>query len=631
MQLRTFIAKDMREAMAKIRAEMGVEAVIVSSQRAKGGGVMVRAAVEESAADAQMEEVAVAYSARLEAEAVATSGDFAQQYHQGLIRRLRSAPPKQEAAPQRNFNRAELLAILRRHRATDALGHALAEAAEKTGLSDMTLALASALDTRMTTAPIELGRAKALLLTGPHGAGKTAVAAKLAAQAMQAGRKVKLIAGDAKGAGAVERLKTFADHLGVAFAIADSAEALSAAIAECAKDQVLAIIDTAGFDPRNGKARSAFAALAKITGVEALGIVSAAGDAEEMSEIAAALTSLGARRLIVTGSGYRAPPRHAGRRRDDSAVPGPCHAFAVSGGRPRNPYAAVAGARADRRRREPDRAGKPAMTTPILPAPRLTAIGSGKGGTGKTLVAIALAQALAHEGERVLLCDADLGLSNSAVQLGLDRGGDLPALMAGTRTLSQAVVPVLGGADARGGFDLVAAPSGSGALANTGAVAAEDLVAKLRTGREYTRVLIDLGAGVDAAVMRFAAAADETLLVLTPDPASLTDAYAFAKLLLKATGTRLPLALVNMAMSDADARRTEDALAATCSAFLNCVPDFLGSVPRDAQALEAVRRQCPVLTHLPQGAAARALTQIARRLHARQAQTALSARAAGMR
>lgn len=271
------------------------------------------------------------------------------------------------------------------------------------------------------------------------------------------------------------------------------------------------------------------------------------------------------------------------------------------------------------------------MTETALPAPRLTAIGSGKGGTGKTLVAIALAQALAHDGERVLLCDADLGLSNTTVQLGLDGGGDLPALMAGTRKLEEAVVPALGGAGTRGGFDLIAAPAGSGVLANTGAVAAEDLIVKLRAAHGYTRVLIDLGAGVDAAVMRFASSADDTLLVLTPDPAALTDAYAFAKLLLKATGTRLPLAIVNMALSEADARRTEDALTATCSAFLNCVPEFLGAIPRDAQALEAVRRQCPVMTHLPLGAAARALSGIASRLHGRDTAAALSARAAGMR
>jgi len=308
MQLRTFIADDMRDALARVRAEMGEDAVIVSSQKAKGGGVMVRAAVEATAAQSALETAVAAEVEQSEAETPQgnieagnfETGDFEARYRQGLIRRLREAPAAANRAA-RSFNRAELLTLLRGHRAPDALAHALAEGAEHAGLSDMTLALASALDKRMKTQPIELTRSAALLLTGPHGAGKTAVAAKLAAHARMAGRSVKLIAGDAQGAGAVARLQTFAEHLDTPFTVAENAEALAAAVAEAAKANELAIIDTAGFDPRNGKARSAFAALAKIETVEAVGVVSATGDAEETSEIAAALTSLGARRLIVTG------------------------------------------------------------------------------------------------------------------------------------------------------------------------------------------------------------------------------------------------------------------------------------------------------------------------------------------
>ena len=255
------------------------------------------------------------------------------------------------------------------------------------------------------------------------------------------------------------------------------------------------------------------------------------------------------------------------------------------------------------------------MTISRFAAPLLTAIGSGKGGTGKTLVAVSLAQALSREGERVLLCDADLGLSNAAVHLGLSASGDLPALICGAKPLEDCVVPVLGGAATEGGFDLVAAPAGSGALANAGALAAENLVARLRSAGKYDRVLIDLAAGVDAAVMRFAAAADEALLVLTPDPASLTDSYAFAKLLLRATGTCLPHVIVNMSESEAEARRTEEAMTATCKAFLKCAPPSLGHVPRDGRAHEAVRRQVPLFARLPHGPAARALIGIARALH----------------
>ncbi|HEY5337211.1 MAG TPA: hypothetical protein VIJ85_03325, partial [Rhizomicrobium sp.] len=97
------------------------------------------------------------------------------------------------------------------------------------------------------------------------------------------------------------RLDAFGTHLRVPVVVAETAEALTKEIAAATKDNTLAIIDTAGFDPRNGNARTAFQALAMIGGVEALGVVSASGDAEETAEIVAALNFLGAQRLIVTG------------------------------------------------------------------------------------------------------------------------------------------------------------------------------------------------------------------------------------------------------------------------------------------------------------------------------------------
>jgi len=296
MRLRTFLAKDMREALDNVRAELGSDAVIVASQKAKGGGVMVRAAVEETAREEYRETLA-AFSQWHTAMA---APDYETNYRAGLIHRLRNDAPN-EKTQSRNFNRAELLQILREHRAPDALVHALAEACEKTGLCDMTLALASALDKRMKIAPLDIAKSEAILLAGPNGAGKSAVAAKIAAHARLSGRAVKLIASDTHGAGAIARLETFADHIGVPVAVAENAEELSKAIAECAKENILAVIDTAGFDPRNAKARSAFAALAKIGHVEAIGVVSAACDAEEIADISASLVSLGARRIIVTG------------------------------------------------------------------------------------------------------------------------------------------------------------------------------------------------------------------------------------------------------------------------------------------------------------------------------------------
>jgi flagellar biosynthesis protein FlhF len=183
----------------------------------------------------------------------------------------------------------------------EGLAHGLAEAAAKAQLTDMTLALAAALDRRMRLCPIDFNAANALLLIGPNGAGKTAVAAKIAAHARLAGRRTTLVASDSAGAGAVARLETFARHLDSAIAVAESAAELSALVAECLSKKTFVIVDTAGFDPRDGKARTAFSALAQIARLETVGVVSALSDAEEVSEIVEALAVLGAKRLVVTG------------------------------------------------------------------------------------------------------------------------------------------------------------------------------------------------------------------------------------------------------------------------------------------------------------------------------------------
>jgi len=290
MQLRTFLAKDMREALATVRADMGPDAVIIASEKSKNGGVMVRAALDT--ADETPETQAPAEPALV--------ADFDTHYRDGLLRRLRGNGD----GDRKNslcFDRAELLAALRRHRLPDGTAHALAEGAAKAQITDMTLALASALDKTMKPSPIDLHSAKALLLVGPNGAGKTAVAAKIAAHALLAGRRTTLVAADSAGAGAVARLETFAKHLDCGVATAGSAAELGKLVLECVANKTLVVVDTAGFDPRDAKARTAFAALGQIGKIETVGVVSALNDAEEAAEIVEALAALGAKRLIVTG------------------------------------------------------------------------------------------------------------------------------------------------------------------------------------------------------------------------------------------------------------------------------------------------------------------------------------------
>jgi flagellar biosynthesis protein FlhF len=289
MRLRTFLADNMTAALATVRADMGPEAIIIASEKAKGGGVMVRAALdtpeEPAANDAPAAETPVA--------------DFEQHYRNTIMRRLNGAPAA--TVKMQGFDRSTLLATLARHRAPDALAHELAEAAAKAGLTDMTLALASAVDKRMTSAPIDFATAGAFLLAGTNGAGKTATAAKLAAHAGLAGRRTTLIAADAAGAGAVARLDAFARHLDAAIAVAGNAAELGKLVAECLAKNTFVVIDAAGFDPRHSKSHTAFAALGQIEGVETLGVVSALNDAEEIAEIVTGLGTTCVGRLIITG------------------------------------------------------------------------------------------------------------------------------------------------------------------------------------------------------------------------------------------------------------------------------------------------------------------------------------------
>ena len=169
--------------------------------------------------------------------------------------------------------------------------------------------------------------------------------------------------------------------------------------------------------------------------------------------------------------------------------------------------------------------------TPRVAPASIIAVASGKGGVGKTFMAITLASAFAQAGKRTLLVDGDLGLANVDVQLGIAPETDLAAVIAGWVELDDAVTPVDGGA-ADGGFDVLPGRSGSGALAEL----PPEEVARLAAGLsalalQYDQVVVDLGAGIEANCMRLARAADKALMVITDEPTSMTDAYAFIKVL----------------------------------------------------------------------------------------------------
>jgi flagellar biosynthesis protein FlhG len=235
------------------------------------------------------------------------------------------------------------------------------------------------------------------------------------------------------------------------------------------------------------------------------------------------------------------------------------------------------------------------------------AVASGKGGVGKTWLAITLAQAMARSGRRVLLFDADLGLANVDVQLGLVPALDLGSVLSGAATLSDAIAGF-----APGGFDVMAGRSGSGNLAALDAMALEGILSALASATvHYDVVLLDLGAGVDRSVRRMAAWADTTLVVATEEPTSLTDAYATMKLhAADRPGGDVRL-VVNMCSTPAAGARTAATLTRACHAFLGHTPPLAGTIRRDPHVQEAIRRQSLLLTRHPNCPASLDVEQIA--------------------
>lgn len=255
----------------------------------------------------------------------------------------------------------------------------------------------------------------------------------------------------------------------------------------------------------------------------------------------------------------------------------------------------------------------PAASSPVPaadPVANVIAIGSGKGGVGKTWLAVTLSHALARAGKNVLLFDGDLGLANVDIQLGLTPKHDLGAVIAGRRTLQGATFRY----DA-GGFDMIAGQSGSGGLASLPPARLvslrEDLMAM---APRYDFVLVDIGAGIDRPVRTLLWRAGTCLVVTTDEPTSLTDAYALIKVVKAERPNANLQVVVNMAASEGEGERTYGVLVRACENFLKYTPPLAGIVRRDIKVRDAIRSQTASLTRYPNSEAAQDVEAIARRL-----------------
>ena len=238
------------------------------------------------------------------------------------------------------------------------------------------------------------------------------------------------------------------------------------------------------------------------------------------------------------------------------------------------------------------------------------AIASGKGGVGKTWFSVTLCHALAKRSKHVLLFDADFGLANVDIQLGLTPERDLGSVIDGTCAMPGAVTHY-----EEGHFDILAGRSGAANLTSLSTQKVSELRNDLiALARSYDHVLVDLGAGVDRTVRQMAGPAAATFVVVTDEPTSLTDAYAFIKLARAANPQADMRVVVNMAANIIDGQKTYETIRKACENFLQYTPQLMGIIRRDTKVRDAIRAQMPLLTRSPLSEAASDIEAIAGRL-----------------
>jgi len=240
---------------------------------------------------------------------------------------------------------------------------------------------------------------------------------------------------------------------------------------------------------------------------------------------------------------------------------------------------------------------------------RIVAITSGKGGVGKSNVAVNLAVRLSQMGRSVVLLDGDLGTANADVLCNLPPGQSLARVVAGQMTLRQAMV------DAPGGFRLIRGASGLAQIAALGEFERTRLIHQVQALEQgVDLVLIDTGAGVSPNVLGFSVGADQLLVVTTPEPTAVTDAYALLKATRRHRDDLGVHVVVNMVRDSNEGRDVFNRLDAVCRRFLKLNVRYAGHVLLDARVAAAVRSQRPFMLETPGCPAGVCISQLAHRM-----------------
>jgi len=240
---------------------------------------------------------------------------------------------------------------------------------------------------------------------------------------------------------------------------------------------------------------------------------------------------------------------------------------------------------------------------------RVIAVTSGKGGVGKTHISVNLACCLSKLKRKVLMLDADVGLANIDVILGLAPQYNLYHVLRGEKTIREIMV------EGPGGVLILPAASGIQEMTNLSQGNRLTLIDEIKTLQDRVDfMLIDTGAGIASHVMYFNMAAQEIIVVTTPEPTAITDAYALIKVLHQQHAKEHFRLLINMVKSEQEAKEVFTRLNQATNHFLNISVEYLGYVLHDERISEAIRKQQPFVSLFPTAPATKCLQNLAAKI-----------------
>lgn len=245
---------------------------------------------------------------------------------------------------------------------------------------------------------------------------------------------------------------------------------------------------------------------------------------------------------------------------------------------------------------------------------RVISFTSGKGGVGKTSSVVNFAIALAQQGKSVLLLDADLGLANIDVMLGLAPRATIYDVLRGEKTLEEVMI------DGPAGISVIPAASGVESMCSLDAQQRMLLMTAIEeVAYQFDYLLVDTSAGIGSDVMYFNCASREIVCVVNPEPTSLTDAYALIKVLSSQYGERSVSVLVNNVRASSmpaerEAQMVFNRLSKAVERFLHIELKYLGFVPSDPSLIEAIRSQRALMELYPSSPAGLAFASLARKI-----------------